>query len=119
MKTLSCKAIVHTRNEKNIVESRIREIPGVKHIRDEVKIAPDTMDAAGEKLEDMATTIKVMTKILVRKELGSLDIHVKAEQGIVTLSGKVNEADEKELAEKIAHEVEGVTTVVNKLSIQG
>lgn len=112
------KGYVPTQSEKTKLENQIRQVPGVKYVRDEVKIGQSTLDAIEDSVEDSAVTAKVKAKILVTKSLESLDIHVKTEQGVVTLSGKVEKAEDIALAGKVAHEVKGVKKVVNKLSVK-
>lgn len=112
------KGYVSTQDEKTKLDSQIRKVPGVKSVRDEVKIGQSKMDAIEDSVEDSAITTKVKAKILVTKGLESFDIHVKTEQGVVTLSGKVEKADEIALAEKVARETKGVKGVVNSLSVQ-
>lgn len=109
---------VHTRNEKNIVESQIRGVPGVKYVRDEIVIGQSAIDAIEEKAEDTAITATVKAKILATRGLNSLDIHIKTEQGVVTLSGKVKKASEMKLAEKTVQGIKGVKKVVNALSVE-
>jgi osmotically-inducible protein OsmY len=46
------------------------------------------------------------------------NIVVEVKDGVVTLSGKVQEAKQKDKAEKIAKRVAGVKSVVNKLTIE-
>lgn len=111
------RGYVNTRNEKNIVESQVRGVPGVKYVRDEVKIGQNKVDAIEDSVEDATITTKLKAKILATKGLDFLDIHVETEQGVVTLSGKVKNAAQVELAGKVAHETEDVKGVMNKLSV--
>lgn len=75
----------------------------------------DTIDAIKNYAEDTVITSKIKTAILATSGLESLDIHVDTEQGVVTLSGKVENAAQIEFAEKIAREVKGVHKVINTL----
>lgn len=109
---------VLTQDEKIKLEDRIRQVPGVKDVRNEVTVGKSTMDVIEDSVEDSAITTKVKGMILITKELESLDIHVKTTQGVVTLSGKVENADEIKLAEKVARGVKGVKDVVNKLAVK-
>ena len=47
---------------------------------------------------------------------GALD--VKVEKGVVTLSGAVEQAKQRDKAEKVARKVKGVKSVVNKIEIK-
>lgn len=111
------RGYVHTRNEKNIVESQIREVPGVQYVRDEIKIGQSTLDTLEDSIEDTAITAAVKARILSTKGLDSFDIHVKTEQGVVTLSGKVDTSAAIRLAENVARATRGVKKVVNTLSL--
>lgn len=111
------RGYVHTRNEKNIVESQIRGVSGVTHIRDEIEIGQSAIEAIEERAENTAITTAVNAGILANKELNSLGIHVQTEQGVVTLSGTVQKAGQIKFAEKVARGTKGVKEVVNKLSI--
>jgi len=46
---------------------------------------------------------------------GALDVDVKA--GVVTLSGNVQSEKQKDKAEKVAHKVKGVKSVVNQIKV--
>lgn len=82
------------------------------------KSGQSKMDAIEDSVEDSALTAKLKAKILATKELESLDIHVKTEEGVVTLSGKVESAEDIKLAEKVVREAKGVKGVKNNLSVK-
>lgn len=75
----------------------------------------DKIDAIKNYAEDTIITSKIKTAIIAAKGLEALNIHVDTEQGVVTLSGKVESAAQVKFAEKIAREVEGVNEVRNTL----
>lgn len=47
---------------------------------------------------------------------GNIDVEVK--DGVVTLVGKVQEAKQKDKAERLTKKIDGVKSVVNKLTIE-
>lgn len=116
---VTLRGSVNTHAEKQKLESQVRGVPGVAHVRNKVEVEQSKIDAVEDYVEDSNITAKIKAKILATKGLDSLDIHVKTEQGIVTLSGKADNAAEIELAGKVAREVKGVKKVVNTLSIAG
>ena len=74
--------------------------------------------SVGEFVKDSAITTQIKAKLLAAKEIDSLHIKVDTDSnGIVVLNGAVKSAAEKERVHDIAHAVEGVRKVVNKLSI--
>lgn len=112
------RGYVATQEEKTALEQKIRAVPGVKYVRDEVTVGQGALDAVGEYVGDAAMTTAVKTKLLAAKGLDSLDIHVKTVDGAVTLSGEVENAAQVELAGKVAKEIKGVKEVVNNLSVK-
>jgi hypothetical protein len=82
----------------------------------------DTMerkaDQAGQAIDDAAITASVKSKYLLDDTLKGLQIDVDTEQGIVRLTGSVQDDAAKERATQIAQGVEGVVNVDNQLTIQ-
>jgi len=74
-------------------------------------------DSAAENLSDAAITTKVKSKLLADKTTQGLKINVDTQAGAVTLTGDVRSAAEKDMAEKIARETEGVKSVRNQLTV--
>ncbi|MBO6751511.1 MULTISPECIES: BON domain-containing protein [Spongiibacter] len=61
---------------------------------------------------------KVETAIMLNGELNNFEIDTGVKQGKVTLSGTVTSDIEKDLAGQIAHNVDGVQSVENKLNVE-
>lgn len=72
---------------------------------------------AGQAIDDAKITTVVKGKYLADDTLKGLDISVDTEQGVVTLTGKVQNDSAKELATTIARGVEGVVSVNNQLTV--
>jgi len=66
----------------------------------------------------MATTTKVKTALLAEPGLKSLEISVDTKDGTVTLSGKVDSADQRDRAKQIAQSTGGVKGVVDNLTVK-
>lgn len=81
----------------------------------------DTMerrtDQAGQAVSDAAITTAVKGKYLIDDTLKGLEISVDTEQGVVTLTGSVQNDTAKELATQIAQTVDGVVSVNNQLTV--
>ncbi|WP_428312467.1 BON domain-containing protein [Hydrocarboniphaga sp.] len=73
------------------------------------------LDAAGQATKDTAITAKVKTKLAAQKGLSALDIHVETKDGVVTLSGSVDNKAQVELAEQVVAKTKGVKSVTNTL----
>ena len=80
-------------------------------------MAPDTGNADDTALlGDVLTERKILRAFDNEPGLTGQNIAVACVGGAVTLSGDVNSAVEKKIAEKIASSIDGVTSVSNRLS---
>ena len=76
-------------------------------------------EGATNVLDDTAITAKVKSELAADVNIGTVvTIEVNTTDGVVTLAGKVNNADQKQLAEEIAKGVEGVVKVNNNLQVE-
>lgn len=67
---------------------------------------------------DSAVTAIVKSKLAVDNETGSANINVDTKGGVVTLTGVVTTHGNKEQAERIARNTEGVTRVINNITVE-
>lgn len=65
-----------------------------------------------------ATTAKIKTALLTDKVAPGMKIDVDTKNGVVTLSGQVETAAQKQRAEAIARHTQGVKKVVNHLTVK-
>ena len=68
-------------------------------------------------LDDATLTAKVKAKLAADPEVTAYTIDVDTSGAVVTLSGRVESADESAEAEKLARDTEGVQSVVNRLTV--
>jgi hyperosmotically inducible protein len=71
----------------------------------------------GEYVDDATTTAMVKTKLLADPNVKGLKIGVETSGDVVTLTGKVGSAEQKQLAEKLAKNTSDVKSVKNQLVI--
>ena len=69
-------------------------------------------------VKDSYITSKVKAELAKDKGTSARHIHVTTKNGVVMLDGTVNSEAEKELAEKDAKRVDGVTDVHNGLTVR-
>lgn len=79
--------------------------------------AGETADDMGDAAANAALTSKVKTKFLADTTISGLAIDVDSKNGVVTLTGTVSTAAEKERALKVAKETDGVKSVVDRLKV--
>src|SRR5262245_36034470 len=66
---------------------------------------------------DPGITTKVTSRLDTDRDINASQIHVATRQGVVTLSGTVDNPTSKSRAASIARTVEGVKNVVNNLAV--
>lgn len=66
---------------------------------------------------DSAITTRIKSVIGLNPNVNTFGIHIGTDQGVVTLSGRVEDETQKQLAESIARETKGVVDVVNNLTV--
>ena len=73
---------------------------------------------AGEKLEDAWLATKIHAKFVGDREIKARDIKVSANDGVVTLNGRVLNESERQLALTLAKNTDGVKQVVDNLDAE-
>jgi osmotically-inducible protein OsmY len=74
--------------------------------------------SVGETIDDGTITARVKTALLNDSEVGGLRIDVDTFKGVVTLSGAVKTAAERDKAVGLARKISGVADVKSTLQIQ-
>lgn len=77
-----------------------------------------SMSKVGNFMDDSTITAKVKAALVDHESIKSTDISVKTEEKVVTLSGFVESQAQAEEAVKVAKEVEGVSSVSDKLHVR-
>jgi hyperosmotically inducible periplasmic protein len=80
--------------------------------------ATATKDSTGEYVDDSTITTKVKSALLGDEAVKSFEIKVETFKGVVQLSGFVDNADQKNAAEKDASAVAGVKDVKDNISVK-
>ena len=81
------------------------------------KKAGDAAERTGEVITDAAITTAVKTKLLADTSVSGLKIDVDTTDGVVTLTGAVPTAAEKNRAMELTRETKGVKSVRDKLKV--
>lgn len=107
-----------------------RNTDGVRSVNDQLQVSATAADrttapdrdatarrGSDQPLEDAWITTKVQSQFFLDADIKGRDINVDTRNGVVTLKGEVESETEKQMAQTIAQETEGVTRVVNNLAI--
>jgi hyperosmotically inducible protein len=90
-------------------------VPGVKSVRNELQIGQKSF---GEMFDDKYIGSKIKAKLIGEPEIRSLNIDVDVNRGIVTLTGYVENHDQKRRAIQIAKKTSGTVKVIDNLKIK-
>ncbi len=71
----------------------------------------------GEQIDDAAITASVKTKLAADPDVAAINIDVDTNEGVVTLSGRVESQFQKDEAGRIARATDGVRSVINNLTV--
>jgi hyperosmotically inducible protein len=109
---------VPSESERASAESVTRYTPGVRVVRNLLVVKPQTVgDGAGQVLDDASIHAKVGARLLADPEVKRYQIDVDVEDGVVTLSGTVADAETIHAAEDVALHTSGVKRVINELQL--
>ncbi|QJR80672.1 BON domain-containing protein [Alteromonas pelagimontana] len=113
---------VDTEVDKALATELVESLKGVVRVDNRLTVVtPENHDDewksfAGE-LQDAKVVTVIKARLLLESKLSGGDIEVRAQQGIVTLSGKVKSESERDLAIAIAKNTDDVEDVVSELSV--
>lgn len=98
-----------------------KDIKGVQGIKNEMtiaKIPSEPQQTMGEKIDDASITAQVKMALLSHHSTSAFKTGVATENGVVTLSGQTTSAAGKDMAGKVANDVNGVTKVINNMIVE-
>jgi len=105
--------------QKELTTEYAKDIDHVKSVNNEMTIAktPAAAPANGEKIDDASITASVKSALMWHRSTSALHTGVSTTDGVVTLTGIAKNDAEKSLVTKLATDINGVTSVVNNMTI--
>ena len=117
---VACNRAETERAEDQVREAGEETSAALERAGEEVKEGAARLGERAEPLvEDAALTARVKAKLAADPQVAAYTIDVDTVGHVVTLSGSVGSAAESAEAEKLARDTEGVTQVVNRLTVGG
>ena len=106
--------------QKELTTEYAQDVEGVKGVKNQMTVAktpvkPD--ETIGEKIDDASITAQVKSSLLSHRSTSAVKTKVETTDGVVTVSGIARNAAEKSLVTKIVTDIEGVTSVINNMTI--
>jgi len=117
--TLRGVALNHA--QRQLTAEYAKDVEGVKDVKNEMTVAstPKTEKATvGERIDDASITSQVKISLLFHSSTRVLKTQVDTDKGVVTLSGMARSAAEKDLVTKLVTDINGVTMVNNRMTIE-
>ncbi len=113
--TVTLTGIVSSRDEAQRAVEIARKIPGVVRVRNNLQVGKRSL---GRLIDDKTLGAKIKAKLLVEPGIRSLSIDVDVLNGVVTLTGIVNNRDQMRRILEIARQTRGVKKVINNLKLE-
>jgi osmotically-inducible protein OsmY len=106
--------------EKELTTEYAKDIDNVKEVKNNMTIATTPANAketTGEKIDDASITAQVKSSLMTHHSTSALKTGVSTTDGVVTLTGVAKNDAEKSLVTKLTEDINGVTSVVNNMTI--
>ena len=106
--------------QKDLTTEYAKEIDNVKEVNNQMTIAksPATpKQTMGDKIDDASITAQVKSSLMSHRSTSALHTTVSTTDGVVTLTGVSKNDAEKSLVTKLATDINGVTSVVNNMTV--
>ena len=106
--------------QKELATEYAKDIDNVKEVKNEMTVATAPAKAGetmGEKMDDASITAQVKSSLMTHRSTSALKTKVETTDGVVTLSGIAKNAAEKSLVTKLVTDVNGVSSVINNMTI--
>lgn len=110
-----------TQAQKDLTTEYAKDVEGVKDVKNEMVVSNATKPpktTLGENIDDSSITAQVKMSLLSHRSTSAINTKVETSKGVVTLYGKAKNAAEKDLATKLANDINGVNNVVNRMTIE-
>jgi osmotically-inducible protein OsmY len=105
--------------QRDLTTDYAKGVEGVKNVVNEMTVGGAKKSRTlGEDVDDASITAQVKIVLLYHQSTSALNTSVATKKGAVTLSGKVKSPAEKDLATKLVHDVNGVKSVNNLMTIE-
>jgi osmotically-inducible protein OsmY len=107
--------------QKELTTEYAKDVDGVKSVNNEMTIARNPAkptETIGEKIDDASITAQVKSSLMSHRSTSALKTKVATTDGVVTVSGIARNAAEKSLVTKLVTDINGVTSVINNMTIE-
>jgi hyperosmotically inducible periplasmic protein len=106
--------------QKELTTEYAKDIDNVKSVNNEMtigKMSATSSPTMGDKIDDASITAEVKSSLLSHHSTSAIHTTVSTTNGVVTVGGIAKNDAEKSLVTKLASDIEGVTSVINNMTI--
>ncbi|HBC88414.1 MAG TPA: transport-associated protein [Lentisphaeria bacterium] len=107
--------------QKELTAEYAKDIDGVKDVKNEMTLAVIAEPAErteGQKIDDASVAAQVKTALSTHRSTSAVRTKIEVRDGDVTLTGIARNEAEKSLVTKLVTDIQGVTSVRNKMTIE-
>jgi osmotically-inducible protein OsmY len=121
--TATLKGKVENEVDRELAQRIALDVQGIDNVDNQLEIdanvaaEPGTKANLAQRFDDATLTATVKSKLLWNSVTEALKIDVDTTKGVVTLKGRANSPEAKELAGGLASNTDGVTSVNNLISL--
>ena len=106
--------------QKDLTTEYAKDIDNVKVVNNQMTVAKITVqpeETTGEKIDDASITAQVKMSLLSHRSTSAIKTKVETTDSVVTLTGITKNAAEKALVTKLVTDINGVSSVINNMTI--
>jgi osmotically-inducible protein OsmY len=106
--------------QKDLASEYAKDVSGVLDVKNEMTIVKDAEKSGktmSEMIDDASITAQVKMALMFHQSTSALNTKVETSDGVVTVSGIAKNDAEKALVSKLASDINGVTKVINTVTI--
>jgi len=117
---VTLKGKADSQAQKDLTGEYAKDIDGVKGVDNQMTIGEvvnKTETPKDNKIDDASITAQVKMAFLTHHSTSAFKTGVETTNGVVTLSGNAVDGAAKDMAAKVAGDIQGVTKVINNMTI--
>jgi osmotically-inducible protein OsmY len=105
--------VVQDKDDKALAEDTVTNLPGVVRVDNQIEVKSDIPEHS-----DAWIALKIRSELLVKANVSAASTKVDVKDGMVTLTGTVQNLAQKDLTEAYAKDIDNVRAVKNDLVVQ-
>ena len=117
---VTLQGVASSMAQKELTTEYAKDVDNVKEVKNDMTIAatPAAPDATmGDKIDDASITAEVKSSLMSHRATSAIHTGVTTTDGVVTLTGIAKNDAEKSLVTKLVTDINGVTSVINNMTV--